>query len=394
VPRRSENRAAPSARNPFTRSRALRACRSAALLALALAGVWSTDASAQSNTTSTITIGQNVGRRRSTDPIGYDGYPFRNARRWWVNYDECVANEYFDFYITLTNPRNRLEVWAGTEDCGSKRSLQDHGQCWIVASNDSPQQNFTVSVPVRNIVSNNVGVNSANIPDPEALGTAVCDTSTDSDGVQLKLYFFLQDGGQVVGSEQPWDPTNLGGVGYDMIGPAPPDSITTGMGESQLSINLAGVEPEPDRERFAAYCALADAQDGDAEFIPAADALTCPTMQLTPGARPDSALKCGEANETSNTITTDHNLLNDQVYAVGVSGEDIIGNAGPLSTLACGIPKPLKDFFELYGEAGGPGGGGFCNMSRPGSSHSPAAPIALFGGVLAAFTVRRGRKRS
>jgi hypothetical protein len=215
----------------------------------------------------------------------------------------------------------------------------------------------------------------------------------DKSGVQLALYFFLQNGGQVVGTEQKWDPTNLGGVGYDMIGPAPPGSISAGMGENQLIVNLEDVQTDADRERFAAYCAPAVADDST--FVPAADAPpTCLTDQLTPGVRPDSTLKCGEANETSNAITTDANLVNDQLYAVGVSGQDIIGNAGPLSTLACGIPKPLKDFFELYGEAGGPGGGGFCNMSSPGSSRAPLAPIALLGAVFAAFTVRRGRKRS
>ncbi len=365
------------------------------MLALALGGVWSADASAQSTSTSTITIGQNVGRRLSTDPIGFDGYHFRDARRWWINYDECVANEYFDFYVTLTNPKNRLEVWAGTDNCADNRSLEDHRQCWIVASNDSPKQNFTVSVPVRNIVSNNVGADSANIPDPVALGTDICGKSTDSDGVKLTLYFFLQDGGQVVtGSQQTWDPTNLGGVGYDMIGPAPPESINTGMGEQQLSVNLEGVEAEPDRERFAAFCVEADPPDPNAEFIPADDALSCPTTQLTPGERPNSALKCGEANETSDTITTDHDLLNDHVYAVGVSGEDIIGNAGPLSTLACGIPKPLKDFFELYEEAGGPGGGGFCSVSIPGGSRSGSTPLALFGALFATLALRRGRNRS
>jgi hypothetical protein len=365
----------------------------AALLAAALGAGWSTDARAQVG--STITIGSKVTRRLSTDPIGFDGYHFRTANRWWINWDECRANEYFDFYITLTDPRNRLEVWAGTENCATSRSSQDHGQCWIVASNDAPQQNFTISVPVRRIVSNHTGVNSAELQDPEVLGTAICDQSTDSDGTKLQLYFFLQDGGQVVsGSEQTWDPTNLGGVGFDMIGPEPPESITTGMGEQQLSVNLKGVEAEPDRERFAAFCALADEQDENAEFIPAADALTCPTMQLVPGERPDSALKCGEANETSETITTNHNLINDQVYAVGVAGEDIIGNAGPLSTLACGIPKPLKDFFELYGDAGGPGGGGFCSVSTPGSSRPAALPLALFGALFTAFAVRRSRSRS
>lgn len=374
--------------------RASAAYGSAALAALVIAsGLWSVRGSAQTTGTSTLTIGKNVGRRLPDAKVGSE-YPYRNARRWWINYDECLHNEVFDFYLTVTNPMYQLEVWAGTEDCGSKRSLQDHGQCWIVASDSSGALNVTVPVPVRRIVSNHVGADSATLQDPdEELGTDVCGQSLDKSGVQLALYFFLQNGGQVVGTEQKWDPTNLGGVGYDMIGPAPPGSISTGMGENQLIVNLEDVQTDADRERFAAYCAPAVADDGT--FVPSPDAPpTCLTDQLTPGVRPDSTLKCGEANETSNAITTDANLVNDQLYAVGVSGQDIIGNAGPLSTLACGIPKPLKDFFELYGEAGGPGGGGFCNMSRPGGSHSPAAPIALFGGVFAAFAARRGRKRS
>jgi hypothetical protein len=165
------------------------------------------------------------------------------------------------------------------------------------------------------------------------------------------------------------------------------------MGENQLTINLDDVQTDADRERFAAFCAPAVADDGT--FVPAADAPpTCLTDQLTPGQRPDSTLKCGEANETSNAITTDSNLVNEQLYAVGVSGEDIIGNAGPLSTLACGIPKPLNDFFELYAGAGGPGGGGFCSVSSPGSTRSTAPQLAIFGALFAALAIRRGRNRS
>lgn len=376
--------------NSFTR----RAARGAALLALGLSGVWSADASAQSTSTSTITIGRNVGRRLPDAAVGSE-YHYRDARRWWINYDECVANEYFDFYVTLTNPRNRFEVWAGTEDCGAKRSLQDHGQCWIVASNDRPEQNFTISVPVRNIVANQVGTDSVEIPDPDALGSAVCEGSTDSDGVQVILYFFLQDGGQVVGTEQKWDPTNLGGVGYDLLGPEPPGGVEIGVGESQLTINLSGVDQESDRERFAAYCAPATM---DPVYIPADGSAYCKTAALAQGGHPDPLLKCGEANETSDAITTDPGLPsgtldNGQLYAIAVSGEDILGNAGPLSPLACGTPKELNDFFELYGGAGGPGGGGFCSV-RPGVTRSAPGAMALLGAAFAALTLRRRRSRS
>jgi hypothetical protein len=392
VPRRSEKQVDPSARNPGTRSGAQRAWTRAALAALVTAcGFWSARAAAQ-DSTSTITIGKNVGRRLPDAEVGSE-YPYRNARRWWINYNECLRNEYFDFYITVTNPMYRLEVWAGTENCSERRALQDHGQCWIVGDDNSGSFNVTISVPVRRIVSNNVGIDSGTLRDPESeLGTDVCNQSMDASGVQLSLYFFLQNGGQVVGTAQTWDPTNLGGVGYDMIGPAPPRSIHTGMGENQLTVNLDDVQTDADRERFAAYCAPAVADDGT--FVPSEDAPpTCFTDQLMPGARPDSALKCGEANETSNVITTDTNLANDQLYAVGVSGEDIIGNAGPLSTLACGIPKQLNDFFELYAAAGGPGGGGFCSVSTPASSRSKAPTLAVFAALFAGLALRRGRNR-
>lgn len=329
------------------------------------------------------------------DPVGFDGYHFRDANRWWINWDECRANEYFDFYITLSDPRNRLEVWAGTDDCGNTRSALDHGQCWLVAANDAPQYNFPVSVPVRLIVSNNNGENSADLQDPDALGEEICDQSTDSDGVKLALYFFLQDGGKVVGTAQKWDPTNLGGVGYDMLGPAPPGAISIGMGESQLSVNLEQVDPTPDRERFAAYCSPIVP---DENFVPEEGTDACATTELMPNARPNPNLKCGEANETSNTITTDRSLpggklQNDTLYAVAVAGEDLINNAGPLSPIACGTPKELDDFFELYRRANGPGGGGFCSVS-PGLPRSAPGATALLGALLAAFGMRRRRSHS
>jgi len=295
---RSENRAARHFRNAFTLSGAQRACGRAGLLAaLAIAGLWSADAGAQTNTTTTITIGPIVGRRLPDQKIG-DAYPYRNARRWWINYDECLLDEYFDFDIALTNPRNRFEVWAGNEDCGAKRSLQDRGQCWILQSNDRPTDHFTISIPVRNIV--------AHIEDsvdvPMNVASNVCEQSSDSDGLAVKLYFFISDGGMLVGAQQVWDPTNLGGVGFDLVGPEPPGTVKVGMGDSQLSVNISDVVKEPDRDRFAAFCTPAAM---DSPFIladagPPADAgaPTCSTPDLTPGVRPSPAQKCGEASET------------------------------------------------------------------------------------------------
>ena len=375
-------------------SRAALLCRRAALpAALALGLAWSSDARAQSTSNPTITIGPNVGRRLPDADVGSD-YSYRNARRWWINYDECLADEVFDFPIAVSNPGNRFEVWAGNENCADKRSLQDRGQCWILYANERPNDNFTASIPVRNIVAHIEDT----VDEPVDVGPEVCEQSSDSDGLSVKLYFFISDGGQLVGQEKTWDPQNLGGVGFDLVGPEPPGNITLGMGERQLSVNLGDVRDEPDRERFAAFCTPGVLDDG---FIPAPGVqpgCSAIDMALAVGVRPAAALKCGEASETSDTITTDSglpagDLQNDVLYAIGVSGEDAVGNSGPLSSIECGTPEELHDFFELYGGAGGPGGGGFCSVS-PGLPRSAPGALALLGMAFATLAVRRRRTRS
>jgi MYXO-CTERM domain-containing protein len=359
---------------------------------LAFGWLASREAAAQ---TSTLSLDQNsIKRIRLNDPAGTN-YPYRNARRWWVNYDECrnPNEEYFQFTLAVTTPGDPLEVWAGSgQDCAAVRVSDNRTQsCWIVATVARSEDPMTVKVPVRNIVARDVDT----LTPPSGLGPEVCDGSTDNEGDSIKFYFFLQDGGQAVaGTTVTWDPAALGGTGFDLVGPDPPESITIGMGESQLSINLKDVDEESDRERFAAYCAPVQA---DETFIPTDGAAACATTDLMANARPNPALKCGEASETSNTITTDSDLpggdlVNDQLYAIGVSGEDIVGNSGPLSPISCGTPKPLDDFFELYKQNGGRGGGGFCSMS-PGSHSVPGATALLFA-LLAAFGIRRGRSRA
>lgn len=74
-------------------------------------------------------------------------------------------------------------------------------------------------------------------------------------------------------------------------------------------------------------------------------------------------------------------------YAVAVAGVDRVGNSGPLSSVACGSPQPVDDFFELYRRAGGKGGGGFCAIGADPSR----AGLAALGVALLAFALRRRR---
>jgi hypothetical protein len=400
VLRRTEN-----VRNEGTSSGAACIWSQAALLAaLAVAGSWSSDARAQAASgTAAIKLDVNsIARRRVNDPPGTN-YPYRNARRWWINYEECrnPNEEYFEFPLSVPNPGPPLEVWAGSgQDCSAVRGNADRTQsCWIVASYGKSEDTMTVVVPVRTVVKRDVNVLTPPMGPSQqqsGLDPMVCDGSTDTEGDAIKFYFFLQEGGQAAGTPATWDPASLGGTGFDLVGPAPPESITIGMGDEQLSVNLHGVGEEPDRERFAAYCSPAAMDD---TFIPAEGVPPpCSAPELPPGVVPDVSLKCGEASETSDVITTDPDLpqgklVNETPYAVGVSGLDAVDNAGPLSPLACGTPKELDDFFEVYGKANGPGGGGFCSVS-PGFPRSAPAATALLGALLAAFGLRRSRSRA
>jgi hypothetical protein len=240
----------------------------------------------------------------------------------------------------------------------------------------------------------------------------VCDDSTDPTGEELTLYFMVVDGGR--GDEYfAWN-GGTGGIGFDVVGPEPPGSISVGIGESQLAISLDDVPTDPQRERYEAFCvpegttleslgldagagsgtpggdtpsAAADAGDGgldggldagpgagsssgdagNGEAAPAA----CFTDVLRVGQRPPPQFSCGEANAVSRTVRTGR-LVNNVNYAVAVSGQDSLGNAGPVSQIQCGRPIPLDDFYELYSARGGPGGGGFCNLS-PGQQRAAGA---------------------
>lgn len=117
-------------------------------------------------------------------------------------------------------------------------------------------------------------------------------------------------------------------------------------------------------------------------------------QKLVPGALPPSDTKetkysCGEATTGQGTAKTDR--LNDGTqYAVGVASFDKFGNVGVLSAFACAKPKPITTFFEVYRQAGGTEGGGFCAFKYDPKNHGAWAALA---GALAALVLRRKRSR-
>jgi hypothetical protein len=106
---------------------------------------------------------------------------------------------------------------------------------------------------------------------------------------------------------------------------------------------------------------------------------------MVPGEHPPDSLYCGYVAGITADNATAQGLSNNTPYVVGAAAVDRVGNIGVLSNLACATPIEITDFFELYKDYGGHGGGGFCSMSRrqrPGGFALSALSVALFGAAL------------
>jgi hypothetical protein len=380
--------------------------------------------SSPNNAISMVPNAQGVERRRDY---------YTPTRPWWINYEDCRLDDVFTFSIESQVVGDTLEIWAGSDDCATNRSNSNNlGQCWILAAVPLQSRTNTVRVPARNIVARILNTTTP----PTSVGPEVCDDSIDPTGEELTLYFMVVNSGQG-GESFAWD-GGTGGIGFDMVGPSPPGRISVGVGESQLSIALDNISTDPQRQRYEAFCvprgtmressgldAGADPEstgtatpavdagdggigdggldagssggallDGGSGEDPNAAPQACFTDLLRVGARPPAEFSCGRTNAVSRKLDTSR-LTNYVDYAVAVSGQDALGNAGPVSQIQCGRPILLADFFEIYDEAGGPGGGGFCNFAlgrqSPRAAALGAATLAL---ALAAVAARRRRSRA
>jgi hypothetical protein len=117
---------------------------------------------------------------------------------------------------------------------------------------------------------------------------------------------------------------------------------------------------------------------------------TCGPGSLSPGEVPESGKRCGSAQGLATRTGQAKPLQNFRRYAVGISAVDKVGNPGPLSKVACETPEPVTTFFEAYHDAGGDGGGGFCNLGGAPASGAFSTVLA----ASAAWLVRRRRKRA
>jgi MYXO-CTERM domain-containing protein len=225
--------------------------------------------------------------------------------------------------------------------------------------------------------------------------------STDTDLVGYQ--FFCEKAG-ATSNVQPFDAAN-GDVenedGSIDSPPAPPpapaddasdeDSGVEDVAEASTPADTSGVDATSDT-------GVSDAEtDGDAEASTTHIEGTCNSkgyaLLLYQGDNPDPALKCGQVTGLTTTTGRVTGLVNGDIYSIAIAGYDAVGNVGKLSNVVCEEPWPVDDFYKLYREAGGQGGGGFCSVGSVGQSAGMAG-LGLMGMAAIAGLVRRRRKGS
>lgn len=375
--------------------------------------------------------------------------------RYWVNRQECIDDDVLTFAVALEGQFNQynLEVWAGGADCSPVQARTGSTpSCWKVGA-ASPDVNFQINVPVRarDIVAHNTPDKPLPVANREGIkpGTVkdCIDTSTTAPQ-NIILDFMLV----TASTNQAQTGHQMYATGYDIWGPAPPANVAAAAGETRLHLSwtkstssdtllydffcdpppgvladagltpLSVFPPLPGLNLFAPDSGIlgsggsggfggfggtggfaGDAGIGgttgtptDAAAPPPVTGPTCTAgSALTPGKLPDETLnqfRCGSVNGLAATSGTVEGLINDVPYTVAVVAVDQVYNGGVISGQACATPIEVTDFFELYRQAGGTGGGGICSIGRP--LHRAPAPGAVLGGIAAAWLLRRrGRRR-
>jgi hypothetical protein len=348
-----------------------------------------------------------------------------------INYDDCHLGDTIKFSLSLAGYSGyTLQTWAGSGcDNITYRTTTNTLQCWQIGPNLSPSSINppAIELSVKDILygrtkasGTSTGVSAgtagtggdgtagtggdsgagAGAGGAATAGSAGAAASTDDVACSDKgavttpqtitLYFMLVDSANAIqGTFATFIAT------YKLLAPAPPDTVSAGIGEGLLPITFGynGSTSDNTINGYNFYCdpppgtdAAADAgvlpDDAGVLIVPACVGST----KLIQGAHPDEMYRCGKTGGKA-TKGNATGLINGVAYNVAVATTDSYGNTGVLSKTVCEVPQPVTGFFEAYRDAGGQGGGGFCAFSR----HREPLPLLVLLGFASYWVMRRRR---
>lgn len=279
--------------------------------------------------------------------------------------------------VTGAQANDFLQVWISEgDDClKSENRTGSAAPCSLVyQTGDANVRNPTLNVNPRDVVErardSTYEVGAAGKED-------TCEADRNQIETQLIFFILLLRGTQVQANVT-WEQTSL-----DLAAPAAPDSIDIGAGDTHIFFEweVDAANEEDDTEGFTFYCvpngtiaagmggasglggaAAMNAAEGGAG---GASSTSCGQNVLVEGeiaGEEAEAYKCGEVLGRATRKGQADGLENNVTYAVGIASQDAVGNSGELSAIECMTPKEVTTFYEGYKNAGGRGGGGFCNL--------------------------------
>jgi len=312
-----------------------------------------------------------------------------------ISHADCVAAEEFSFPYSISGSLSAvgtLEVWIGegSIDCATDEERNGaSAQCEQVYANASPKQTDTITLTAQQIATGLLDVD------------ADCTDNTLSPGPRAAKVWFLLVSGAGVDVDSA-DLTTWSDGEVDLIPPAGPTELDLLQLDSGLAVDFTPSVDTDDIDGYNAYCdppndVLATVTAGSGGSTAGTGGAggggsgDCTSSTLVAG-QPPSSLACGSAQGSTVSEVKVSGLDNGTSYAVAVTAFDAVGNESTLSTLLCGKPQPVDDFFTVYRGDGGQGGGGLCTIAGVDLGAGDLGILAVVIGAAAALVRRRSAR--
>lgn len=266
-----------------------------------------------------------------------------------INGADCLADDRLNFQMTVAGNQNtEVQIWAGAGcEVPANRSPSAQAPCWMLFNMPVANGSMIAELHARDILSGRtLHVPGGTTPVApvgtlvDGVGLAACDPSNvePSEVLEIQLFFMLvDDNSSVIGNTATW--TARAKIG----GPLPPAQVSVESGSERLRVRFRydnDQSPDVAINGYTFYCdpppssvmtTAADAADAQPRCD---DSKT----ELMAGSIADAKYRCATASISATEAELLH-LQASQPYHVAMAASDTFDNIGPLSTVACGVPR-------------------------------------------------------